>query len=182
MAGQGVYEELFDLFAARRGALRNQCAQMTEAAQRFASQVHKMVGYPESTFQLPDDGGKLPWVQLFKIDESSGEMRPVDDCMLLDSFTSDGSINFAVGIGISASLHSFPKQYYSAAYRLMSRGGQHLLTEEWGDREEYLITDDPESFTPAVNRLLEELRTALTAEPWKAQHTTGAQIGFLADI
>src|SRR5690606_3503111 len=130
MENQGIYKELFNLFAARRGALRNECAQMTAAAQRFAVQVHKLIGYPEATFQLPDDGGSMPWVQLFKIDERSGEMRPVDDCMLLDSVTSDGSIAFAIGIGISASLHSFPKQYYSATYRLMSRGGQHLLTEE----------------------------------------------------
>lgn len=181
-----MYEALFEMYSTQRNNRHSHARRLANTARRFSAQTAKILGYPHSHFEL-SDGSYLPWVRLYELHEDGDAPKPLTGSRTLpESFLSDGTLRFGLGVAISAELNSFPKEYFWAGYKLSAPSitGPMTLTEEWGEKESFILSEDSGDFDSAIANFIATLKSALTDEEPAASDKRRpiGSIGFLAEI
>lgn len=164
---QPRYQALFALLKKRKAveSLHNQA--LSNVAFNFRDAMHHQLGFPEDSYLKPIIEGETssdtepqrePWVQLYEY--ADGNIQPISG-PLLRTIREDGSLNFAIGVSLSAELDSQPKYLFWAGYSLAipdSTGTPVLATLNGKNREYKIVNND---FSTMIDDFVNDINVAL---------------------
>lgn len=153
------YEKLFELEKAQRDAFGNYYLDIQRAAREFSDRVHLLTGLPEETFKVREE--ELSWVRLYELN-ADGQLGP-KHWHEIQSFEK-GKLSFGVGLALSTTLASYPKQYYIKLYSLHSARKQMTLVDLEEEGKVFYI-DTEEGLNNAAESFLEGIESKLLLMP-----------------
>lgn len=154
-----LYEKLFALEKAQGNAFDEYYTSIQEATLKFADKVHLLSGLPAKTFSTKE--GSKNWIQLYEC-KPDGKFDPKSG-RELNSFER-GRLSFGVGLALSSSLDSYPKQYHTKSYTLHFAQGKMVLVDLADEQKIYYIDTD-EGLTTAAEQFLKDIEERLLSTP-----------------